>query len=131
MPTQGEAASLTNRPAKMSAKWRPTGLCLVTAVFVLAGTSGKSLADSASSVRSARYLCALIDATGLGSAPCSVSGWNSSVSLTLDVEPSDARAACRQVAAMVADAGHSFDDGWTLQIYSPYSGDTTIAYCPL
>lgn len=76
-------------------------------------------------------LCSVVDSTGLGSQPCEVSGWNSSVTATLDMSSSEARKVCAQVAALLKQKGISFDAGWTLQIRSPYSGDNTIAYCDL
>lgn len=89
------------------------------------------LADGNTSVRAAYALCSVVDSTGLGSQPCEVSGWNSSVTATLDMSSSEARKVCAQVAALLKQKGISFDAGWTFQIRSPYSGDNTIAYCDL
>lgn len=82
-------------------------------------------------VANAYALCQVIDGTGLGSAPCDVSGWNQSVTAVLDMNSEEARSLCSQVATMVHQKGMTFDDGWTLQIQSPYSNGSSIAYCQL
>lgn len=83
------------------------------------------------SVNSAYALCSVVDSTGLGSQPCEVSGWNSSVTATLDMNSSEARKVCLQVSNLMREKGVPFASGWTFQIKSPYSGDNSIAYCDL
>jgi len=95
------------------------------------GFPGGALADSTTSVNNAFTLCQIFDNTGLDSEPCSVDGWGSSVTVSLDMEPDEAKTMCNGVAAMMEEKGLSFDSGWTLQIKSPYSGSNTIAYCNL
>ncbi len=82
-------------------------------------------------VDSAFKLCMLFDSTGLASAPCEVSGWGSSVDVKIDMNASEARDLCGKVAGMARSKGWAFDQGWKLKIFSPYSGDNTIAFCNL
>ena len=86
---------------------------------------------AADRVESAYYLCALMDAIGLTSAKCEVSGWNSSVTVSIDMNSSEARKLCAQIAGHMRDKRRLFEDGWTLQITSPFSGGNSIAYCDL
>lgn len=79
----------------------------------------------------ARYLCALLDKTGLTSAKCEMSVWNAAVITTIDMNSGEARDLCQQVAQHLAKAGRRFDREWTLQIRSPYSGENSIAFCDL
>lgn len=83
------------------------------------------------SVDHAFQLCTMIDGTGLTSKPCDVSGWGSSVNATIDMSASEARKLCSQLSSYVREQGMNFSDGWTLKIFSPYSGESTIAYCAL
>lgn len=92
--------------------------------------SGPALAED-KSVDHAFFMCRLIDSTGMGSAPCEVSGWNQSVTANLDMTSSEARQLCQQVAGLMRDQGRSFGRNWTFQIVSPYSGGNSIAFCNL
>jgi hypothetical protein len=83
------------------------------------------------SVSYAYALCKIVDDTGLASAPCEVSGWNSSVTATIDMNSGEARDLCGKVANMLQEQGASFSSGWTFQIKSPYSGENSIAFCNL
>lgn len=83
------------------------------------------------SVSYAYALCSVIDGTGLGSQPCEVSGWHSTVTAYLDMVSSEARATCTLLVAKLRHEGIRFQSGWSLQIKSPYSGDNSIAYCDL
>mgnify|MGYP001371966141 FL=1 len=94
-------------------------------------TASPCLADSGTSVDNAYRLCAVFDGTGLTSSKCSVSGWNSSVDVKIDMTSGEARKLCVQVAALARQKGMTFDPGWQIRIYSPYSGDNTIAFCQL
>jgi hypothetical protein len=86
---------------------------------------------AADTVSNAFALCSVIDSTGMASAPCEVSGWNSSVTAVIDMNSGEARKLCSQIAGLMRQKGLSFDKGWTLQIKSPYSGENSIAFCPL
>jgi hypothetical protein len=101
--------------------------------FVLALLLGSAVPAAADdkSVNYAYALCSVIDGTGLASSPCEVSGWNSSVTATIDMTSSEARKLCGQVAGMMRQKGATFREGWTLQIKSPYSGGNSIAFCDL
>ncbi|MEO9337003.1 hypothetical protein ABFT80_06145 [Mesorhizobium sp. SB112] len=86
----------------------------------------------ADAVDSAYALCRVVDATGLGSAPCEVSGWNGTVTATMDMNSGEARDVCPKIANMMREKGQRFSGRqWTFQIKSPYSGDNSIAYCNL
>lgn len=89
-------------------------------------------AFASSAVDNAFLLCRIIDNTHMASAPCEVSGWNSSVTATIDMTSADARQACAMIVGLVQSKSMHFDGTkWTLQIKSPYSGDKTIAFCNL
>lgn len=104
----------------------------VLAVAVVATMAASpSVADSSTSVDNAYKLCTLFDGTGLTSAPCSVSGWNSSVDVKIDMTSGEARKLCPQLTGLARQKGMTFDSRWQLRIYSPYSGDNTIAFCKL
>ena len=85
----------------------------------------------AEDTENARYLCALVDATGLASAQCETSVWNAAVVATIDMSSSEARDLCGKIAGFMAQKGRQFDRDWTFQIKSPYSGDSSIAFCSL
>jgi hypothetical protein len=89
-----------------------------------------ALADE-QSVNSAFTLCQIIDSTGLGSQPCEVSGWHSSVTAYLDMASDEAKKTCAGMAGIVREKGLHFGGQWTLQIKSPFSGGNSIAYCNL
>ncbi|HEY0124084.1 MAG TPA: hypothetical protein VGC14_20450 [Rhizobium sp.] len=102
---------------------------ILATIAMLWASSAFALSDS---VTNAYALCKVIDGTGMSSAPCEVSGWNSSVVATLDMTSADARTSCRQIAGLMEMKGlHFTGTDWTLQIKSPYSGDKTIAFCKL
>lgn len=103
-------------------------LLIAAAALPLITTPATAKTDS---VSSAYALCSVVDGTGLASAPCEVSGWNQSVTATIDMTSGEARKLCVQVADMIRQKGATFDRGWTFQIKSPYSGDNAIAFCNL
>jgi hypothetical protein len=88
-------------------------------------------AAQANSVDSAYKLCSVFDSTGMLSKKCEVSGWASSVDVSIDTTSTEARKICQGVAQMVRGQGIAFDRGWQIRIYSPFSGDQQIAYCSL
>ena len=86
--------------------------------------------DPTVSAHNADKLCMMADATKLESAPCWVSGWNSSVNVTFDTTSAEARSLCTRMQE-IEHAGHLvFKPGWRMNIYSPYSTNS-IAFCPL
>ena len=99
--------------------------------FVLGLAATSALADSESSVNNAYGLCHVFDNTGLLSEPCSVSGWHSAVDIKIDTSGGEARKICNGVSQMMREQGVRFDRGWKIRIYSPFSGDSTIAQCNL
>ncbi|NRA89293.1 MAG: hypothetical protein HRU28_18330 [Rhizobiales bacterium] len=103
-------------------------LLLVLLSFSIGVTSAS--ADDGS-VKSAYYLCTMLDKTGLLSKPCDISGWNSEINITLDMSASEARKLCVQVVGLMLNKGKPFNERWKLKISSPYSGENTIAYCQL
>lgn len=82
------------------------------------------------SYRSARALCAGFKATGLLREECKVSVWYQTVEITMDVSSAAADLACTK-GVETARSGLKFQPGWQLKVYSPYSGDRTIAICDL
>lgn len=83
------------------------------------------------SVENAFRVCAALDHSGILSEKCSVSGWNSSIDISVDMNPTDARKVCTEVVSKFGDQGLLFTSRWTLRIYSPFSGERTIAVCNL
>jgi len=100
-------------------------LALTLAALVLPGGS------RADSVGQAFGVCRVFDRTGLLSEPCSVSGWHSSIDVKIDTSGSEARKICSGVAQMLRQQGIRFDPRWKIRIFSPFSGDSTIAQCAL
>jgi hypothetical protein len=72
-----------------------------------------------------------MEGTGL-TIQCKVQGWGSTVDATIDTNTSDARTLCLGVAEQMAkQTAGVFAGKWNLRIFSPYSGETPIAICPL
>jgi hypothetical protein len=103
---------------------------LATAAMVV-GAANQTMADSKTSVASAMSLCAIFDNMGVLSDKCKISGWNSAVEISLDASGREAAKICRDAAKNFAKVGLTFDPGWQLKIYSPFSGDKTIAVCDI
>lgn len=88
-------------------------------------------AGSSQSVDNAFMLCRVLDGTNMLSEPCDVSGWGSSVDISVDMTSAEARKLCPSIKDMLTKKSITFDKGWTMKIKSPYSGDKTIAICQL
>jgi hypothetical protein len=101
--------------------------------FLLAALSASSsFADeSEESVNNAFTVCQMLDSTGSLTEPCDVSGWNSSVIISVDASPGEARKLCPSIKKMLQNNNMKFGPGWTMKVTSPYSGDKAIATCPL
>lgn len=99
---------------------------IVAAALTLASLPGR-----ADTVSNAYALCRVIDGTGFSSAPCSVSGWQQAVTATVDMHAAEARKLCPRLAGMMREKNMRFEAGWKLEIKSPYSGSSTIAFCNL
>lgn len=106
-----------------------TRILQTTASFLLLLTT--PLIAIANSGESALRLCAMLDASNLLSKPCEVAGWGGTVNMTVDMSASEARKTCAAVVNIVQKQGLKFDRRWKLNIYSPYSGESTIAFCRL
>lgn len=100
-------------------------LVATTALIVSAAVA------KADDVTSANYLCALLDSTGMTSAECELSPWNSAVTTSIDMESGEARKLCAKLSGYMREKGYTFERDWQLQIRSPYSGESSIAFCPL
>lgn len=107
----------------------PSRLLLIVPISIVC--NGASFASPSSSVQSAQHLCALIDGSKLTSAPCSVSGANSSVEFSVDMRAQEAIKTCSALAGLAASRGLQFDAGWSIRIYSPFSNGNTVATCSL
>lgn len=97
----------------------------------LIATICPTIVQATPSVDSAYKVCAVFDRTGLTSEPCSVSGWNNSVRVTIDMSAGEARKLCTEIGNFARKEGWKFESGWKLEFYSPYSNGKTIAYCSL
>ena len=82
-------------------------------------------------VESAYRMCLAFDSTGLLSEPCKVSGWSSTINVTMDTSSAEARKMCQGIPAIMNASNVRFRHTWTLRIYSPYSGERTLAQCAL
>lgn len=98
------------------------------ALAALAAISGPSQADP---VSNAFLLCQAADSTDLLTKPCEVSGWGRTVTLTIDMNSGEARKLCQMFQSFSRDQGLGFQNEWTLEVKSPYSGGEPIAYCKL
>lgn len=83
-------------------------------------------ADSASS---AIALCKVLDSVQTLAKPCEVSGWSNAVQVSADVNGLQGRILCRQIVTLSKKLDLRFGPEWTLQVFSPFSGENTIAYC--
>jgi len=83
------------------------------------------------SVNNAYKVCAWFDASDVLSKPCDVSGWSSAIDVSIDVNGIDARKICALAIPTMKENKVKFDKGWKIRIYSPFSGDNTIAQCAL
>ena len=92
---------------------------------------GFSVPAQADEITFARGLCTALDRMEIFSKPCDVNGWNTSVDVWLDATAPVAQVYCKQVVDMLDQAGMKFGWDWDLRIFSPYSGENTIAYCQL
>lgn len=90
-------------------------------------TAWASVAQAMEDIDAAGAVCAAMDNTGLLSEECEVSGWGS-VSVSIDMNSSEARKFCAGVVQEIATK-HHFQTEWKLIVKSPYSGDNAIATC--
>lgn len=95
------------------------------------GASSAPPSAASQSVDNAYRLCAVLDKTRLLSEPCSVSGWKSSVDIKIDTTGVEALKICDGMVRMVREQGITFAPGWRIRIYSPYTGENTLAQCSL
>jgi hypothetical protein len=76
----------------------------------------------------AYIVCGVVDAAGFASKPCEVSAWHAAVQVTADVRGLEARAICAEVSKAIRKNDWPFG-GWKIEIYSPFSGGNTVAFC--
>ncbi len=107
------------------------GRHIIFSAVGLLSLTGVALADAETSVNNAYKVCYIFEGTPIMTEPCDVSGWGKSVNVRLDATASEARILCNHLVGLARKGGWRFDAGWTLKIYSPYSGDNTTAYCAL
>jgi hypothetical protein len=94
--------------------------------------SSAAVVDTATlSVNSAHAFCAGLKATGLLTDECKVSVWNRTVDVTVDMKSNLASIFCTKSVEQLAGTRVKFEPGWTLRVYSPYSGDRTVAFCEI
>jgi hypothetical protein len=120
--------------ARRHLEYWPSMIISVQRVLATFGLTGALLLSStpapADAVADAFRLCAIMNHTKLLSEPCKVSGWNSSVDVSIDTTAAEARKICAGLHRFY-EGKLRFDGKWTLRIFSPYSGDRTIATCAL
>lgn len=99
--------------------------------FSLAGLSAARADEAKESVDNAFTLCRFLDRTGSLSEPCHVSGWNASVTISVDSTATEAVKLCPAIKQMLQENQMKFGSRWTMKVTSPYSGDKAIATCRL
>ena len=93
-------------------------------------TAAAKPAAPLSSAASASIFCTNFDQNfAMASEPCQYSGWNQTVSVTMNLAPETAQAIC--IALVATTTSLHFERGWRLLIFSPYSGQRSIAFCNL
>ncbi len=111
-------------------------LVILSTIFFLSGCgnsdsgSERTSRETANPVNDAYKVCNAFERTGL-TTQCEVSGWNSTIDVTIDTTGAEARKMCPGIVDMVAKLTRSFAGKWKLQIFSPYSGERPIAVCRL
>lgn len=85
----------------------------------------------ADDVANAKYLCAIIDATGLTNTQCELSADTSSVTSTIEIAIAEANKLCGKLVDLMAQKGRPFTGRWVLNFRSPYSDKNRIASCLL
>lgn len=116
----------------MQQPWEGTG---EMRSFVIAGAMATLMSTAVDAkdllpTQEARLICRALDRTGLTSAPCTYSGWNSTITMTIDMAASEARNLCQQLVAYSRQQRLNLP-GWRLEIRSPYSANSSIAFCML
>lgn len=76
-------------------------------------------------------LCDSLDQLGILTAPCNVNGWKASIDIHVDTNGPAAQKLCQQISQTAARNGIPFEGAWSIRIFSPFSGDNTIATCRL
>lgn len=101
---------------------------LMALAAALLAAPGVGRADDAAN---ATYLCAIINATGLTNTHCEMSTASSSVTSTIDMSAPEANKLCEKLVDLMAQRGRPFARHWVLNIRSPYSDKSRIAFCDL
>lgn len=87
---------------------------------------GTAYADA---VDNAYRVCEVFKNTGISS-DCKVKGFGSYIDVSMDTNGREANKICRGVVDQLAGV-YSFNNEWTLRIFSPFSGDNQLASCKL
>jgi hypothetical protein len=82
-------------------------------------------------LKSAYALCSWVDSTKLLSEKCKVSSWHSTVEMSINMPVNEAQNCTTLPKSMAGIVNWSFEPGWQLKIFSPYSGERPIASCDL
>lgn len=122
------SAALLKFRAGLQDYGRQLQLCAEVATPPAAATPPNSLGN-------ARALCAkfngISELRSTMTDECKVSWWYDTVSITMNISPEAADTFCRAAVEKLRDTQLRFEPGWQLKIYSPYSGDRSIAFCDL
>lgn len=95
------------------------------------GAETTELSDLDKTVLHASALCKAVDKSGIATTPCEISGWNSTITVTMVADDSTAHEFCDTATSFVRKGGYHFNAGWELHVVSPYSNGTPIARCDL
>jgi hypothetical protein len=101
---------------------------LKTRAGLFLGVALLSNTARADAIDDAARTCQAVDATGVASEPCSYSAF--AIRISLDTTGSEAVKICKGMADEIRKVA-AFPPGWKLYIYSPFSGDKTLAVCSL
>jgi len=125
---------LIQRAEPEKRKWWYSGIALVLTLAMFdpdASTDGSPSIRRGNDVENAYIICGAAEETGMLSQECNVSGFNSTVDLYIDTNSREAMKICRGIRDGARSEGLKFGNDWTIRIFSPFSGDRTIAQCSL
>lgn len=126
---------LIQRAEPENRKWWYSGIALVLILAIFdpdaASTDGSPSIERGDDVENAYIICSAAEETGLLSQECNVSGFNSTIDLYIHTNSREAMKICRGIRDGARSEGMKFGNDWTIRIFSPFSGDRTIAQCSL
>ena len=79
-------------------------------------------------VNTATKICNVLESTGLAH-ECDISIFTNTISFRVDANAVESKAICNQVANM--EGNYIFRREWTIEVFSPFSGEHAVASCVL